>query len=525
MLEKCQPQTRVTLSALARDVMELREMLNQCDRDVEVEQELKSLYQQLEDVMPTIRADLAMCDEDNFVDQLILEVSGGVGGQEAMLFADELAQTYENFAGSQGWDFSVVNRQESELGGLRTLSAQIGGSSCFKYMRHEGGVHRVQRVPKTEKSGRVHTSTVAVHVIPVVQTAEQHITSKDITITTSRSSGAGGQHVNKTESCVLITHLPTGIAVECQEERSQIANRIKALQKLQQMLILRDKEKIMTEYQNRKSVQVANLSRSEKIRTYNFPQDRITDHRLSDNLYDLKSFMRGDGSRLFGLMRQLNDQHEEDYVRQMIKSLTIYSVCCHCSGTSISPPFIFSMMSCGLTPSTVQPTDCAVPSTSFTVPSNFRAMDRSRMTRATAKISSRVRLPLCLMFFTFFLSRGGSFSALITRLAADGTTSIVACRFWIVRRTVHFSPFQSCDAFAMSSPTFFGDRPSGPIFGASDDVAPTSPPTTRKYTAPRHSCHDIVSNTLEQVYSPIFTSDGSNLGGIFRSACCHGQRN
>ena len=327
LLEKCQPETRAALVTLAGDMGELQDLKKQSGSDSEVSHEINALCQQLDHLMPAIRADLVMSDEDNFVEQLILEVAGGVGGQEAMLFADELSQLYQKFALSQGWDVSVVNRQESELGGLRALSAKIGGSSCFMYMRHEAGVHRVQRVPKTEKSGRVHTSTVAVHVIPIVQTAEQHIQQKDIRMTTSRSTGAGGQHVNKTESCVLLTHVPTGIAVECQEERSQLANRQKAMQKLQQILILREREKILADYQNRKSVQVVNVSRTEKIRTYNFTQDRITDHRLSENLFDLKSFMRGDADRLISLMHQLNDKSEEDYFRQFIKSLTIYSEC------------------------------------------------------------------------------------------------------------------------------------------------------------------------------------------------------
>lgn len=323
VLEKCRPDTRTALISVTRDMRELQQLQNQNKSDPEIEAEIRTTEQQLQNLMPDIKEDLVLSDEDNQVDQLILEVTAGVGGQEAMLFADELTQMYQTFASSRGWDFSLINRLESEMGGIRCLSAQIGGSSCFKLMRHEAGVHRVQRVPKTEKSGRVHTSTAAVTVIPVLETAEQQILAKDISMTTSRSTGAGGQHVNKTESCVLLTHLPTGIQVECQEERNQQANRIKAMKKLQQILILRQKEKILSEYQTRKSIQVSNMSRSEKIRTYNFTQDRITDHRLSENIYDIKSFMRGDGDRLLSLIHKLNQESEGEYVQRVIKSLSL----------------------------------------------------------------------------------------------------------------------------------------------------------------------------------------------------------
>ena len=239
LLGRCQPATRRALDALVADLDELRQL--QDPEDSEIAQEVAALLQRLESFESTITDELAMCDEDLHVNQLILEVTDGVGGQEAMLFAEELSALYEHFARSQGWDFEVIARIPSDLGGVRSMAAQVSGRDCFKLLRNEGGVHRVQRIPKTEKSGRVHTSTVAVTVIPLLPSALPDIASRDVKMTTVRSSGAGGQHVNKTESCVQLTHLATGISVECQEERSQLANRERAMEKLRQLLALRRK--------------------------------------------------------------------------------------------------------------------------------------------------------------------------------------------------------------------------------------------------------------------------------------------
>ena len=321
VLEKCHTQTRTHLTNMLNDLKELQDL--KCVGDDEIQKEVGVLRQHILDMIPTVRQELLLHDEDNSVDKVLLEVICGVGGQEAMLFAAELVHVYQQFVLNKGWEFSEIRSDLSDLGGIKSFAAQITGESCFKYLRHEAGVHRVQRIPKTEKSGRVHTSTVAVHVIPVPEESEIVIDKKDLEITTARSTGAGGQHVNKTESCILIRHLPTGIQVECQEERSQLKNKEIALRKLRQILILREKERIVFEYQKRKKIQVSNLSRSEKIRTYNFPQDRITDHRMSENVHDLKSFMRGDADRMTQLMQQLGQKAEDEYIKQIIKSLSV----------------------------------------------------------------------------------------------------------------------------------------------------------------------------------------------------------
>ena len=322
MLERCKPGTRQSLVAVAADMKELEKLQQGTSGDDrEIAAEMTALLQRLQRLSPLVTQDLLLSNEDNGVTKVLLELSSGVGGQEAMLFADELARLYQQFVANQGWEFSVVTSDRSDLDGIRSLAAQVEGDACFKLLRHEAGVHRVQRIPKTEKSGRVHTSTVAVTVIPVLRTPDQQLLPRDIRITTSRSSGAGGQHVNKTESCVIVTHLPTGLAVECQEERSQIANREKAMQRLQQLLLLRQKEQILAEYESRKSVQVTSLTRSEKIRTYNYPQDRVTDHRLKESLFDLKSFMRGTDGRLLSLMQRLSHLSEQEYLREVIETL------------------------------------------------------------------------------------------------------------------------------------------------------------------------------------------------------------
>jgi len=243
-----------------------------------------------------------------------------VGGQEAMLFAAQLLHVYEQYSLSKGWTFSSIKYDESDLGGIRSASIQIKGQQCFFHLRHEAGVHRVQRIPKTEKSGRIHTSTVAVHVIPVREGVSIVIEDKDLEFSTKRSSGKGGQHVNKTESCAIIKHLPTGITVECQEERQLHVNKERALKKLEQLLILREKERIIDEYEKTKSFQVRNKSRSEKVRTYNFPQDRITDHRLRENVHDIKSFMEGSPEKLDAIIQQLNEEGSKQFLETFLNS-------------------------------------------------------------------------------------------------------------------------------------------------------------------------------------------------------------
>ena len=229
-------------------------------------------------------------DEKN----VIIEIRGGAGGEEAALFAYELMRMYHFFADRLRWKVEDINVNQTELGGVKEAVFMINGKGAYSKMKYESGVHRVQRVPETESQGRVHTSTVTVAVLPEAEEVAVEYNEKDFKIDTYRSGGAGGQHVNKTESAVRITHLPTGIVVECQDERSQIKNREKAWKVMNSRLYdhfrtLKDKE-----YAENRKTQVGTGDRSERIRTYNFPQGRVTDHRIGFTLYSLGEFMNGD---------------------------------------------------------------------------------------------------------------------------------------------------------------------------------------------------------------------------------------
>ncbi|MBO7177780.1 MAG: peptide chain release factor 1 [Clostridia bacterium] len=229
-------------------------------------------------------------DEKN----VIIEIRGGAGGEEAALFAYELMRMYHFFADRLRWKVEDINVNQTELGGVKEAVFMINGKGAYSKMKYESGVHRVQRVPETESQGRVHTSTVTVAVLPEAEEVAVEYNEKDFKIDTYRSGGAGGQHVNKTESAVRITHLPTGIVVECQDERSQIKNREKAWKVMNSRLYdhfrtLKDKE-----YAENRKTQVGTGDRSERIRTYNFPQGRVTDHRIGFTIYSLTEFMNGD---------------------------------------------------------------------------------------------------------------------------------------------------------------------------------------------------------------------------------------
>ena len=229
-------------------------------------------------------------DDDRSV---IMEIRAGAGGEEAALFASDLYRMYSMYADKQGWKTSLVSANETELGGFKEISFFIEGDGAFAKMKFESGVHRVQRVPETESQGRIQTSTATVAVLPEVEDVEIEIPPSDIKMETCKSSGAGGQHINKTESAVRIIHLPTGIVVECQEERSQYKNRDKAMKMLRSKLYKMEKEKRDTAVADARRAQVGSGDRSEKIRTYNFPQRRVTDHRIGLTLYSLEDVING----------------------------------------------------------------------------------------------------------------------------------------------------------------------------------------------------------------------------------------
>lgn len=225
---------------------------------------------------------------------VILELRGGVGGEEGALFAHSLLRMYGMYAQRRGWRMEILNLNETELGGVKECSALIEGEGAFSRLKFESGVHRVQRVPETESGGRIHTSAATVAVLPEAEEVDVEIDPKDLQIDTYRSSGAGGQHVNKTESAIRITHLPTGLVVECQDERSQYKNKDKAMKVLRSRLYEREQAKRAEAAASERRSQVGSGDRSERVRTYNFPQGRVTDHRIGLTLYKLDAFLNGD---------------------------------------------------------------------------------------------------------------------------------------------------------------------------------------------------------------------------------------
>ena len=225
---------------------------------------------------------------------IICEIRAGAGGEEATLFAGTLFRMYTMYAEKKHWKLEILNENETGLGGYKEISFMITGKGVYSRLKFESGVHRVQRVPDTESSGRIHTSTATVAVLPVVEDVEIEINPADIKMEVFRSSGAGGQHINKTSSAVRLIHEPTGIVVECQTERSQFQNRDNAMKMLRTKLYEIEKQKQDSEIANSRKSQVGSGDRSEKIRTYNYPQGRITDHRIGMSIYQMENFLNGD---------------------------------------------------------------------------------------------------------------------------------------------------------------------------------------------------------------------------------------
>ncbi len=261
-----------------------------------------SLRAMLEKDIEEIKISLLPKDpnEDNNV---IMEIRAGAGGDEAALFGTELMKMYRHYADVNNWKVEEVDMNYTELGGAKELVFMISGKGAYGKLKYESGVHRVQRVPETESQGRVHTSTVTVAVLPEVQDVEINLNENDIKVDTYRSGGAGGQHVNKTESAIRMTHLPTGIVVECQDERSQIKNREKAMKVLKSRVYDYYQSQAQKEYAENRRAQVGTGDRSERIRTYNFPQGRVTDHRIGLTLYSLDKFMLGEMDEMIEALR------------------------------------------------------------------------------------------------------------------------------------------------------------------------------------------------------------------------------
>jgi len=227
-----------------------------------------------------------------------LEIRAGAGGDEASLFAGDLMRMYQKYAIKCGWGFSILDASESGAGGYKTVVAEIKGDGAYNAFQNESGVHRVQRVPSTERQGRVHTSTASVAILPIVEAKEVDIKDNDLEVTFSRAGGPGGQNVNKVESAVRITHKPTGIVVSCREERTQHANRDKAMEVLRAKLFEIQKTQAVGSVDQIRKEQIGSADRSEKIRTYNFPQDRITDHRIGKKWGNIEKIMEGNMEKI-----------------------------------------------------------------------------------------------------------------------------------------------------------------------------------------------------------------------------------
>lgn len=278
------------------DERDAQELLTEAGSDAELrtlaQETLSASRAQKEQLEGELKL-LLLPKDENDSRNVIMEIRAGAGGEEAALFAASLYRMYTMYADARGWKTERIGQSETELGGFREITFSIDGDGAFSRLKYESGVHRVQRVPETESQGRVHTSTVTVAVLPEVDDVELTIDPKDLKIDTFRSSGAGGQHINKTSSAIRVTHLPTGMVVECQDERSQFKNRDKALKVLRSRLFeIKQREQDEAIASERRS-QVGTGDRSERIRTYNFPENRVSEHRIKLTLYQLDSFLDG----------------------------------------------------------------------------------------------------------------------------------------------------------------------------------------------------------------------------------------
>lgn len=288
-------QQYLALAAAEEALAEAKELLYSCDAELsamaaeqktEAEQEIARLTEQ---------ARLMLLPHDPRDDRsVIMELRAGTGGEEAALFAADLYRMYNLYAAARGWQTELMNANETELGGYREIVFSVEGEKVFSRLKFESGIHRVQRVPVTDSQGKIQTSAVTVAVLPEADEVELHIDPKDLKIDTFRSSGAGGQHINKTESAIRITHLPTGVVVECQDERSQYKNKDRALKILRSRLLAQAEQAQTEEIAADRRRQVGSGDRSGRIRTYNFPQNRVSDHRIELTLYRLDAVMNGD---------------------------------------------------------------------------------------------------------------------------------------------------------------------------------------------------------------------------------------
>lgn len=282
---------------LEKNMIEAKAMMDDSELDKDMRDMAETEYYELKEQMPElekqIKISLLPKDEED-EKNAILEVRAGTGGDEAALFGAVLFEMYQRYSSLKGWKFEVNDVTENELGGYKEASAKITGKDVFAKLKFESGAHRVQRVPVTESQGRVHTSAATVAVLPEIEEVDMYINPSDLKIDVYRASGAGGQHVNRTESAVRITHLPTNTVVQCQDDRSQFKNKDKAMIHLRAKLYDLQKSSIDSAYSEKRKLQIGSGDRSERIRTYNYPQGRVTDHRINLTLYKLDDVVSGD---------------------------------------------------------------------------------------------------------------------------------------------------------------------------------------------------------------------------------------
>ncbi|NQT97099.1 MAG: peptide chain release factor 1 [Candidatus Marinimicrobia bacterium] len=298
--------------SISEQIADDKEILTGSDEELKsiAQDELRELEEEslrLEEELKVLMLPKDLNDDKN----TIIEIRAGTGGEEAALFAANLFRMYTRFAERQGWKQEVMETSDTGIGGFKEVIFSLSGKEVYGWMKYESGVHRVQRVPKTEASGRIHTSAATVAVLPEAEEAEIAIAVQDLKIDTYRASGAGGQHVNKTESAIRITHLPSGLVVTCQDEKSQHKNRAAALKVLRSRLLAQEQEKLARERSDARKTMVSTGDRSAKIRTYNFPQGRITDHRIGFTAYRLEEYLDGD------LLEMIERLRIEDQKRQL----------------------------------------------------------------------------------------------------------------------------------------------------------------------------------------------------------------
>ena len=302
--------------SLLSDIKTVDEMTKDNDHSiVEMgEEELLDLKQKEEKLLEELKKSLIPNDPyDN--SNIYLEIRAGTGGNEAAIFAGDLFRMYSKFSESQGWSIEIINTRDGEHGGYKEIVCKITGTNIFASLKFESGTHRVQRIPSTESQGRIHTSACTVAILPEPEEVESiDINTNDLRIDTYRASGAGGQHVNKTDSAVRLTHTPSGIVVECQDERSQHKNRARAMSLLQAKLLDHEITIQNNEQAESRKLQVGSGDRSERIRTYNYPQGRITDHRINITLYKLIEIMEGDLNKI---VKPLADEHDTDQLAKL----------------------------------------------------------------------------------------------------------------------------------------------------------------------------------------------------------------